>query len=191
MPCHEHTLTSRSVGPVAPRGTTPVPVARFQSEDSNDGPKGSSQRVIDVKDTETPEAVPGSLEKVIISTGTETPQPQSSDAVLTASFDNVPANHDGQTAFTFELYFSEEFGISYLTLRDDDAFTVTDGEVTGARCLTQGSNIGWTVTVAPDSGADVTVVLPATADCSATGAVCTGDGRKLSNRLEFTVTGPQ
>ena len=29
-----------------------------------------------------------------------------------------------------------------------------------------------------------------TTDCNATGAVCTGDGRKLSNRLEFTVSGP-
>ena len=207
---HEQTLTSRSVGPVAPRGTTPVPVARFQSEDSNAGPKGSFQKVIDAASTETPEAVlegspeqviyaastetpeavPGSAEKVISSTDTETPQPQSSDAVLTASFDNVPANHDGQTAFTFELHFSEEFGISYLTLRDDDAFTVTNGEVTGARRLTQGSNIGWTVTVTPDSGADVTVVLPVTTDCTAEGAVCTGDGTKLSAELSLSVPGP-
>ncbi len=96
---------------------------------------------------------------------------------------------DGNVSAPHELHFSEEFGISHLTLRDD-AFTVTDGDVTSARRLTQGSNIGWTVTVTPDSGADVTVVLPVTADCSATGAVCTGDGRKLSNRLEFTVTGP-
>ena len=211
---HEQTLTSRSVGPVAPRGTTPVPVARFQSEDLNDGPKGSFQKVIDAASTETPEVVPGSVEKVISSTDTETPQPQSpevvpgsvekvisstdtetpqpqsSDAVLTASFDKVPANHDGQTAFTFELHFSEEFGISYLTLRDDDAFTVTDGEVTGARRLTQGSNIGWTVTVTPDSGADVTVVLPVTTDCTATGAICTGDGTKLSAQLSLSVPGP-
>ena len=27
-------------------------------------------------------------------------------------------------------------------------------------------------------------------DCAAEGAICTGDGRKLSNRLEFTVSGP-
>ena len=27
-------------------------------------------------------------------------------------------------------------------------------------------------------------------DCTALGAVCTGDGRKLSNRLEITVSGP-
>ena len=108
---------------------------------------------------------------------------------LTASFGSKPSGHDGQTAFTFELRFSEEFGISYLTLRDH-AFTVTDGEVTSAQRLTQGSNIGWTITVTPDSAAAVTVVLPVTTDCDAEGAICTADGRKLSNRLELTVSGP-
>ena len=28
-------------------------------------------------------------------------------------------------------------------------------------------------------------------DCAAQGSICTGDGRKLSNRLEFTASGPQ
>ena len=37
---------------------------------------------------------------------------------------DAPDSHDGQTAFTFELHFSEEFSISYKTLRDH-AFTVT------------------------------------------------------------------
>ena len=108
--------------------------------------------------------------------------------LLTASFGNMPATHNG-SVFTFDLTFSEEFGISYVTLRDD-AFSVTDGEVTSARRLTQGSNIGWTITVTPDSAADVTIVLPVTTDCDADGAVSTADGRKLSNRLEFTVSGP-
>ena len=108
---------------------------------------------------------------------------------LTASFQGKPSNHDGQTAFTFELHFSEEFELSYVTLRDH-AFAVTNGTVTNARRLTQGSNIGWEITVTPDSEADVTVDLPVTTDCNATGALCTADGRKLSNRLEFTVSGP-
>ena len=47
-----------------------------------------------------------------------------------------------------------------------------------------------TITVRPDSNADVTVVLPVTTKCGAQGSICTQDGRKLSNRLEFTVTGP-
>ena len=45
------------------------------------------------------------------------------------------------------------------------------------------------MSVRADSGVDVTVVLPVTGDRDAQGAVRTGDGRKLSNRLEFTVAG--
>ena len=107
---------------------------------------------------------------------------------LTASLESTPSTHDGSTVFTFELRFSEEFGLSYKTLRDH-AFTVTGGTVTKARRMTQGSNLRWEIHVTPNSNADVTVVLPATTDCADTGAICTGDGRKLSNRLELTVSG--
>ena len=108
---------------------------------------------------------------------------------LTASFGSKPSNHDGQTAFTFELRFSEEFGISYQTLRDH-AFTVTGGTVEKAQRLEKQSNIGWRITVEPDSNAAVTVVLPITENCGDQGAVCTEDGRMLSNRLELSVGGP-
>ena len=108
---------------------------------------------------------------------------------LTASFQSKPSTHDGQTEFIFELHFSEEFGISYQILRDH-AFTVTGGAVARARRLTQGSNTGWQITVTPNTDADVIVVLPATTDCTATGAICTGDSRKLSSRNEFTISGP-
>ena len=117
-------------------------------------------------------------------TGAVAPRPP-----LTASIQGQPSSHDGQADFTFELRFSEELPVSYLTLRDH-AFTVTGGTVIKAQRLTQGSNIGWRITVTPDSDADVTVVLPVTTDCDASGAVCTVDGRKLSNRNEFTVSGP-
>ena len=108
---------------------------------------------------------------------------------LTASVENVAASHDGESVFTFELRFSEEFGISYKTLRDH-AFTVTGGTVKKAQRLEQGSNIGWRITVSPDSSGAVTIILPITEDCEAQGAICTDDGRKLSHRLELTVSGP-
>ena len=106
---------------------------------------------------------------------------------LTASVHSEPPSHDAQNTFTFELRFSESpaDGFSYETLKDH-AFRVTGGEVTKARRLEQGSNIRWEITVSPDSGGDVTIMLPITTDCTATGAICTGDGRKLSNRLELT-----
>ena len=109
---------------------------------------------------------------------------------LTASFESVPTSHNGSGEFRFRIAFSEEFSLSYKTLRDDHVFTVEGGKVTGARRLVKGSNIGWEVVVEPDSNGDVTIVLPATTDCNAQGAICTGDGRPLSNRLEITVSGP-
>ena len=112
-------------------------------------------------------------------------------ALLTAEFLSVPASHDGSATFTFELRFSEtpKTSFSYKTLRDH-AFTVSGGDVVKARRLRHGKNIGWEISVTPDSSARMTIVLPATTDCSSQGAVCTGDGRKLSNRLEITVHGP-
>ena len=48
--------------------------------------------------------------------------------MLTASLENIPDAHDGENAFTFELRFSEEFSLSYRTLRDH-AFTVAGGVI--------------------------------------------------------------
>ena len=108
---------------------------------------------------------------------------------MTTSFQGKPSSHDGQADFASELHFSEEFPVSYLTLRGY-AFTVTGGTVGKAQRLTQCSNVGWRVTVTPGGDAGVTEVLPVTTDCNAAGALCTGDGRKLSNHNEFTVSGP-
>ena len=109
---------------------------------------------------------------------------------LTASSHDEATSHDGQAEFTFELRFSENLkGFSYKTLLDH-AFTVTGGEVKRVHRLASGSNIRWEIAVSPDGDGTVTIVLPVTTDCAADGAVCTGDGRKLSNRLELTISGP-
>ena len=108
---------------------------------------------------------------------------------LTVILENGATTHDGTAAFTFELRFSENLRISYKTLRDH-AFAVTGGEVVRARRLDPPSNVGWEITVVPSSEGDVSVVLPATTDCNDAGAVCTADGRKLSDRNELTVRGP-
>ena len=110
---------------------------------------------------------------------------------LTASAHDAPASHNGQDAFTFELRFSEdpEPDFSYVTVRDH-AFTVTGGSVTYVRRLEPGKNVRWEITVTPGSSADVAITLNATTDCSAEGAICTEDGRMLSNLLELTIIGP-
>ena len=106
---------------------------------------------------------------------------------LTARFEEMPETHDGSAVFTFELRFSEELGISYRTLQDH-AFTVSGGEVVKARRLEPGKNVRWEIHVRPAANAPVTIALPVTTDCDAQGAICTGDGRMLSNSLEVTVS---
>ena len=114
---------------------------------------------------------------------------EAASSSLTVSLENNPTSHNSADVFTFQIRFSEHFGLSFRTLRDH-AFTVDGGTVKKAKRQVKGSNIGWTITVKPDSNAAVEIVLPPTTDCATTGAICTDDGRKLSNQLDFTVSGP-
>ena len=109
---------------------------------------------------------------------------------LTATVHDKPSSHDGSNAFTFELRFSENIeDLSYTTL-EEHAFTVTGGSVSNVRRQEPGKNVRWEITIQPSSNADVTIVLPITTDCTAQGAICTSDGRKLSSRVELTISGP-
>ena len=107
---------------------------------------------------------------------------------LTASFGDVPAEHDGSTPFQVRLSFSAPIGISYVTLRDE-AVTAAGGTVTGARRV-NGSSALWELTVEPAGTGAVTVTLAAAAACGEPGAVCTSDGRALANAPSATVQGP-
>ena len=129
-------------------------------------------------------------------TTTDTTRTQEVAEGLTASFANVPGEHEG-AKFPFEVHFSEAFKVSYLTMRED-AFTVTNGRVKRARRIDNPhherngleANRMWRITVEPDGNGDVTVELPVTTDCAATGAVCTDDGRGLSIANLLVVKGP-
>ena len=107
---------------------------------------------------------------------------------LTASFSSMPSEHRGDGTFSFRVAFSDEIKISYTTMRDT-SFTVTNGDISGARRV-DGRRDLWEMTVEPDSDQTVTIRLPETHDCGASGAVCTGDGRPLSHSLSATVAGP-
>ena len=123
-----------------------------------------------------------------VATPEETPQ-QASRTPLTAEFRDMPAGHDG-SAFTFELRLSEDVdGLSYRTVRDG-AFSVTGGAVTNARRLVRSRNQRWEVHVRPSGYGDVSIALNATRDCSASGAICTRDGRMQSTSARATVQGP-
>ena len=125
-------------------------------------------------------------------TSTATAAVTAAPSPLTVSVESAPTSHNGSDSFRIRVAFSEtpESGFSYTTMRDD-AFTVTGGDVTGARRLVSGKNLRWEVTVQPSGNADVTVELPVTTDCTAQGAICTGNDEKLSNSLNLTVSGPE
>ena len=108
---------------------------------------------------------------------------------LTAELDGVPGEHDGESTFTLGLTFSEEPRVSYRTLRDE-AFNVDGGAVRNARRRQSGSDLSWEITVEPSSHRDVSIRLPETGSCSASGAICTSDGRPLSHALSASVRGP-
>ena len=108
---------------------------------------------------------------------------------LTATFEDVPAAHDG-SAFTFRMAFSEDIGISYRSLRED-ALAVTGGRVTRGKRVDDRRDL-FEMTVEPDGDGDVTVTLPAGRECGISGAICTkGENRRqLTNTPAATVAGP-
>ena len=116
--------------------------------------------------------------------------PETGPAPLTASFKGMPEAHDGESAFTFRVAFSEDIGISYRSLRED-AFTVTGGRVTGGERVDDRRDL-FEMTVEPDGGGEVTVTLPAGRECPVSGAICTkGENRRqLTNTPAATVAGP-
>ena len=116
-------------------------------------------------------------------------QPAETPAVLlTASFANVPADHNGSN-FTFQLSFSENVEAGYARIRDH-AFTVTGATIDSASRITQGSNQGWNVEVNPTGNEAITITLPETTNCSDDEAICTDDERMLSHSTEERVAGP-
>ena len=120
----------------------------------------------------------GSVQATVEATDSSTP--------LTASFHDVPSQHDGTNPFAFELRFSEEVDVSYVTLRDS-AFTVTNGRVIAAWRVDRSSNQRWGIRVEPTSVGDITILLPGGRACNATGAVCTAGDKRLSNSPSATV----
>ena len=108
---------------------------------------------------------------------------------LTATFEDVPAAHDG-SAFTFRMAFSEDIGISYRALRED-ALAVTGGRVTRGARVDDRRDL-FEMTVEPDGAGDVTIELPAGRECGVSGAICTkGENRRqLTNSPSATVAGP-
>ena len=112
---------------------------------------------------------------------------------LTATLQTDQVSHDGQNSFTVTVTFSEQFPVSYTTIRNH-LLDVDDGQVNKAKRSDPESaerNRVWNITIAPAGDEDVVIRLQPTTDCEDTDAICTPDGRKLSTGLTTTVSGPE
>ena len=107
---------------------------------------------------------------------------------LTATLQDIPANHDGSSAFTFRIAFSAEVTISPRNMRDH-ALIVSGGTVTGARRVDSRKDL-WELTVAPAGTGAVSILAPQDRACTETGALCTAEGQMLSTGLGRSVPGP-
>ena len=110
---------------------------------------------------------------------------------LEASFENMPASHDG-SRFSFNLAFTADVGISVQHMRDW-AFTMVNGTITRAQRVDSRSDY-WKITVNPGglehSGVDdVTITVKGKRNCTAVGAICTKEKHpaQLTNSPSATV----
>ena len=102
-------------------------------------------------------------------------------ADLTAEWRDVPVRHSRLATLRLKLVFSEDLRLSFRTLRDH-SLLVSGGRLARVRRVTRGSNREWWVRVNPDAVlTDVVVEVRGRLACSQTGAICTEDGRELSN----------
>ncbi|MDE3001013.1 MAG: BspA family leucine-rich repeat surface protein [Gemmatimonadota bacterium] len=125
----------------------------------------------------------------------DTSATEGSASPLTAAFENAPGEHDGSSGFTLELAFNAEVFDGNEGFNKNravrDALQVTGGTVRGSRRTDPAEYDRWIVRIKPSGSADVTVTLPATTGgCADAGAICTPDGRALSNTPKVTVRGP-
>ena len=105
---------------------------------------------------------------------------------LTARLRGAVSEHDGETPFLVELVLSEslESGSRWPSAA---SFKVKGGSVESVRRFRP---YRFHVHVKPKSWKDVTVTLSGGRACGEAGAICTADGRSVSNTSSVTVGGP-
>ncbi len=111
--------------------------------------------------------------------------PDRKDA-LTASFEQVPAAHNGKDTFDLLVRLSETIG-NFSKSPRASSFEVTQGSVVSVEQADAGL---WRVRIRPSSSRSVVVTLAGGRDCDTEGAVCTRDIRALANTVTATVKGP-
>ena len=126
-------------------------------------------------------AVCSSNDRRVLSRGVAVSIPR---APLTARFEEVPPGHYRTTAFTLQIAFSEPIDTTAVAI--PQALMVTGGKMNSVQPVDGRSDL-WEIAVTPDSNDDVRISLPQTTSCNDEGAVCTADGRMLSEGVAVSV----
>ena len=105
---------------------------------------------------------------------------------LTAAFEGVPAEHDGEAAFWLSVRFSGALGGGAVA-PSPASFKVRAGQARKVERVEAGL---WRVKVKPDAWRDVTVTLADGRGCAEAGAVCASGGRALANAPVAKIGGP-
>ena len=114
---------------------------------------------------------------------------------LRAWFVSPPERHDGEGQVEVRVGFSERIEESPKEV-GEHGVRVEGGEVTSAREVDgredgpEGREVVWEFEIEPDSDEDLTVSLEAGRPCEEDGAICTPDGRSLSEGISTMVRGP-
>lgn len=103
---------------------------------------------------------------------------------LRGEFTSIPTSHGG-AAFTADLSFTTTLAISYRNF--DHVWDVTGGRATRAHRI-NGQRELWRIYVTPQGTEDVTLTLPATTSCNASGAICSDGGQPLLEAITATVS---
>ena len=115
-------------------------------------------------------------------------------ASLTARFENVPDAHDGSTAFTLELAFSEAVFDGTESFNRNQRIrgkvSVAGGTLGTVRRTDPARYDRWVLKVEPAGDADVTATLAADGAACDAGGICTPDGVQLSEGASAAVPGP-
>lgn len=141
----------------------------------------------------------GGLEDPVTTT-VQGPAPSGTNDPLTVAFaagHTPPAEHDGSSAFTFRINFSENLkGYSWRSLRDESLDITQNGSslTPTVRRVHGGdparANQVWDVTVTPGSKHDIALSLGASPECDQAHAMCTANRKRLLTGLSHTVLGP-
>ena len=109
---------------------------------------------------------------------------------ITATWSNVPDEHDGVTRIDLQLAFSANpKGFSYRAI----AASVVDiqgGSISRAWRLQKESSRNWGVEVTPSGNSDITLSVNTTTDCAAQHAACTAEGGMLEGGAQVMIQGP-